>query len=42
MGKSDGNKKAKKKIKLKTEASNLASKVDEFVKSWETMTLKTL
>jgi hypothetical protein len=31
-GKSDGNKKANKKIKLEAKATNLACKIDEFVK----------
>jgi hypothetical protein len=41
-GKPDGNKKAKEKIKLEAEASSLAHKIVEFVKSKETMTIKAL
>jgi hypothetical protein len=41
-GKSDENKMVKEKIKLEAETSNLASKIDEFVKSEETMALNTL
>jgi hypothetical protein len=33
--KPDGNKKVKEKIKFEVEASNLASKIDEFVRSKE-------
>jgi hypothetical protein len=40
--KPDGNKKVKEKIKFEVEASNLASKIDEFVRSKEIMTLKNL
>jgi hypothetical protein len=40
--KPDGNTKVKEKIKFEVEASNLASKIDEFVRSKEIMTLKNL
>jgi hypothetical protein len=41
-GKPDENKKAKEKIKFDAEASNLDFKIDEFMRSKESMTLKTL
>jgi hypothetical protein len=37
----EGNKKAKERVKLEADATNLASTIDEFVKSKESMTLKT-
>ena len=41
-GKPEGNKKAKERVKMEAEASSLREKIDQMIKTKETMTTKTL